>query len=228
MKNIELGGDATPADWTVREGMDLLSTDGEKLGEVANATGNYVLVRHGFLFAKEYYVPAEAIANVGNDAVYLTMTKEIALEQQWDKPPTANSDHLVTPVVVTGDPGTVAAATSEPATGTFVDQASGTYVDDRSGVQTIDQEDEAMAISDARISSDAHRELASEIGIPVPDDENLVDLLPNDEPQEADEPVPADGNPNSGLSGSRHITPDEQDLLVDDDGVVEAERSDRV
>lgn len=228
MKNIELGGDATPADWTVREGMDLLSTDGEKLGEVANATGNYVLVRHGFLFAKEYYVPAEAIANVGNDAVYLTMTKEIALEQQWDKPPTANSEHLATPVVVTGDPGTVAAATSEPATGTFVDQASGTYVDDRSGVQTIDQEDEATAISDARISSDAHRELASEIGIPVPDDENLVDPLPNDEPQEADEPVPADGNPNSGPSGSRHITPDEQDLLVDDDGVVETERSDRV
>lgn len=227
MKNVEPGGDATSADWTVREGMDVLSTDGEKLGEVANATGNYVLVRHGFLFAKEYYVPADAIANVGNDAVYLTMTKEIALEQQWDKPPTANSDHPATPAVVTGDPGAVA-ATSEPATGTFVDQASGTYVDDRSGVQTIDQEDEATAISDARISSDAHRELASEIGIPVPDDENLVDPLPNDEPEEADEPVPADGNPNSGPSGSDSLTPDEQDLVVDDDGVVEAERSDRV
>jgi hypothetical protein len=223
MKNVEPSGDATPADWTVREGMDVLSTDGEKLGEVANATGIYVLVRHGFLFAKEYYVPADAIANVGNDAVYLTMTREIALEQQWDKPPTANSDHPATPAVVTvvtGDPAAIAATTSEP--------ASGTYVDDRSGVQTIDQEDEATAISDAEITGDAHRELASEIGIPVPDDENLVDPLSNDEPEEADEPVPADGNPNSGPSGSRHITPDEQDLVVDDDGVVEAERSDRV
>lgn len=241
MKNVEAGSDATPADWTVREGMDVISTDGEKLGEVANATGNYVLVRHGFLFAKEYYVPAEAIANVGNDAVYLTMTREIALEQQWDNPPTADADLSAAPHVVAGDYEAVAAATSEPATGTFVDPgahagetfvdgASGTYTDERAGVQAIEQGDEEPTMNDAEITSDAHEELAAEIGIPVPDDEKLIDPLPDnepdDEPDDADEPVPGDANPDSANSDS--ITVDERDLVVDDDGPIEAERNDQM
>lgn len=239
MKNVEPGSGATPADWTVREGMDVMSTDGEKLGEVANATGNYVLVRHGFLFAKEYYVPAEAIANVGNDAVYLTMTREIALDQQWDNPPTADADLSAAPHVVAGDAKAVAAATSEPATGTFVDPgapaggtfvdgASGTYTDERAGVQAIEQGDEEPTMNDAEITSDAHEELAAEIGIPVPDDEKLIDPLPDNEPDDADEPVPGDANPDPNSSDSGSATPNDRDLVVDDDGPVETERSDQV
>lgn len=226
MTNPDVGGDYTQAedqekeDWTVREGMDVLSYDGEKLGEVANATGNYILVRHGFLFAKEYYVPADAIANVGRDAVYLTVTKEIALEQHWDKPPIAETDHQSKTGVVTGSAAEVAAETTEPQTGIFsapramagetaMDDETGTFADPRSGPQSVLTADAERALSDAEITADAQETVSAAAGIPVtgeaerigqlPKVAKPIDQLPGVEPQNADDPLPGDANPEDAL-----------------------------
>lgn len=233
-------GHAEKDDWTVREGMDVLSYDGEKLGEVANATGNYVLVRHGFLFAKEYYVPADAIANVGRDAVYLTMTKQIALEQQWDEPPTADAERRSTTGVVTGSAAEVEAESTEPQTGTFsaprasssettLDDKTGTYQDPRSGTQaTADAE---AALRDAEITHDAQETLSAADAIPVtdeatrinrlPKDAKPIDQLPPDEPQDADEPIPGDANLEDTVSESPRRS-------RTDGSAVDGERSDAV
>ncbi|MGB3330923.1 MAG: DUF2171 domain-containing protein, partial [Thermomicrobiales bacterium] len=78
---------ASPStDWTVREGTPVITFDGQKIGEVDNATGDFLLVKKGFLFPKEYSIPAAAIQTIGPDAVYLTVTKDIALAQGWDAP----------------------------------------------------------------------------------------------------------------------------------------------
>ena len=130
---------ATSPDWTVREGTPVITFDGEKIGEVENTTGGYLLVKKGFLFPKEYAIPAAAIENVGPDAVYLNVTKEIARSQGWDEPltpETANADQAQShplpitpaaappPTVVTGDPHVEA-----PLIGTFSDDQAGTYTD---------------------------------------------------------------------------------------------------
>lgn len=251
MTNPESGNDinrserpeqADREDWTVREGMDVLSYDGEKLGEVANATGNYVLVRHGFLFAKEYYVPADAIANVGRDAVYLTMTKQIALEQQWDKPPTAETEEHSTTGVVTGSAAQVAAESTEPQTGTFsasrtlpsettADIGSGTYQDPRSGTRSVSTADAETALHDAEITNDAQETLSAGVGIPVTDEANRInrlpkdakpiDQVPQDEPQTAGEPVPGDANPAEAMTG-------ESNEVIDDERLPKLDQRERI
>ena len=132
---------AATNDWTVREGTPVITFDGEKIGEVDNATGGYLLVKKGFLFPKEYSIPAAAIENVGPDAVYLSVTKEIALAQGWDAPLTPETPEQALPTtptadappqVVTGDPHVDA-----PLIGTFTDHQAGTYVDEASGTQTV-------------------------------------------------------------------------------------------
>lgn len=177
--------DTTPtpdSSWTVREGTPVITFDGEKIGEVENATGDYLLIRKGFLFPKEYSIPATAIANVGPDAVYLTVTKEAALAQGWDAPLAAEA---TTPArVVTGEPDVDPPA---PLIGTFSDDRAGTYTDEAAGTETIDPHearrdrseailDRATATAPAGIGADAEEIPANPIatGAVPPDPEVLM------------------------------------------------------
>lgn len=76
--------------WTVTEGADVIGSDGEKLGEVVNAHPNYIVVKKGFFFPNDYYVPSSAIANVDEGHVYLNVTKDQAMHQEpsWETEPT--------------------------------------------------------------------------------------------------------------------------------------------
>lgn len=195
----------TTADWTVREGMAVFSTDGEKLGEVENATGNYVLVKKGFLFSKEFYIPAAAIANVSPDAVYLEVTKEIALQQGWNHPPTAEMDGKPVPHVVTGEPDV-----TMPAIGVFNDEQSGTYVDEHAGTQVVEIPDAVTSVDqtpetireDTKVSDATSEAQAAEAdhdseideGTDTPHLIRTADPLPIGEPDSADEPAPGDGD----------------------------------
>lgn len=83
----------------IREGMDVVGTDGEKLGDVDHQEGDFIVVKKGFFFPKDYYIPADAIANADDDRVYLTVTKDAALDQGWDIAPqdrtaVANGDYV--------------------------------------------------------------------------------------------------------------------------------------
>jgi len=70
----------------VYEGMDVLGSDGEKLGSVDRVEGNFIVAKKGFFFPTDYYVPADAVAAVDEDHVYLTVPKDVVLEQGWDTP----------------------------------------------------------------------------------------------------------------------------------------------
>jgi hypothetical protein len=69
--------------WNISGGMDVVGSDEEKVGDVADLEGEYVVVRKGFFFPTNYYIPISAISAV-SDRVHLEVTRDEALNQGWD------------------------------------------------------------------------------------------------------------------------------------------------
>jgi len=69
------------------QGMDVVGSDGEKVGSVHDVQGDYVVVSKGFFFPTDYYIPTSAISNADGDNVYLNVTRDDALNQGWDQVP---------------------------------------------------------------------------------------------------------------------------------------------
>jgi uncharacterized protein (TIGR02271 family) len=70
------------------QGADVYGADGGKVGTVASMDGSYIVVEKGFFFPKDYYIPVGAVTDSTDDAVYLAVTKDQALDQGWDTMPT--------------------------------------------------------------------------------------------------------------------------------------------
>ena len=80
--------DADTTAWIVREGQDVLGSDGKKVGEVTGSAGSALVVKHGFLFtAKEIFVPVSAIAGIDPHAVHLNVPADTAMDEAWTSPP---------------------------------------------------------------------------------------------------------------------------------------------
>jgi uncharacterized protein (TIGR02271 family) len=136
--------------------MDVVGSDGDKVGDAAGLEGDYLIVRKGFFFPSDYYIPTSAINSV-DDRVTLSVTKDEALHQGWDMVPAADGtdqvsvvqDDLDRPIV---DPGlnienpvpgaTVAAGIEETAGEPFEHQATAnaTQVDDAVRVELAEEE----------------------------------------------------------------------------------------
>jgi hypothetical protein len=85
--------DRTVQQWQIPEGTDVVGADGDKVGKVVAAQESYIVVEKGFFFPTDYYVPTNAIANYDGDKVYLSVTKDDALNQNWDQPVIDSSAH---------------------------------------------------------------------------------------------------------------------------------------
>jgi uncharacterized protein (TIGR02271 family) len=73
-------------------GMDVVGSDGEKVGEIDAVEQDYFVVRKGFFFPQDHYIPMTAISSYDEDGkVYLNVTKDEALEQEWGTPPAATT-----------------------------------------------------------------------------------------------------------------------------------------
>jgi len=77
--------DRTVQQWQIPEGTDVVGADGDKVGKVVAAETSYIVVEKGFFFPTDYYIPTSAINNFDGDKVYLTVTKDEALNQGWDQ-----------------------------------------------------------------------------------------------------------------------------------------------
>jgi uncharacterized protein (TIGR02271 family) len=77
---------------TINPGATVYGSDGEKVGTVATYTSAYIVVAKGFFFPKDYYIPLTAVAETSGEAVYLSVTKDDALNQGWDQEPAENWD----------------------------------------------------------------------------------------------------------------------------------------
>jgi uncharacterized protein (TIGR02271 family) len=77
--------DRTVQQWQIPEGAEVYGADGDKVGKVVAAEPGYVVVEKGFFFPTDYYIPTSAINSVDGDKVYLSVTKDEALNQGWDQ-----------------------------------------------------------------------------------------------------------------------------------------------
>jgi uncharacterized protein (TIGR02271 family) len=81
----------TTQQWNIREGTEVFGADGDKVGKVIGATNRYIVVEKGFFFPTDYYIPTSAIASADADKIYLSFTKDEALNQGWDTQPLDSS-----------------------------------------------------------------------------------------------------------------------------------------
>jgi uncharacterized protein (TIGR02271 family) len=92
--------DNTMSQWQTqfREGDDVIAADGEKLGSIQNIGANYILVEKGFFFITDYYVPFSAVSTYDADdgKVYLSVTKDEALNSGWDVAPEYDTTTVAT------------------------------------------------------------------------------------------------------------------------------------
>jgi len=70
-------------------GTDVIGADGEKVGEIDAVERDYFIVRKGFFFPQDHYIPLTAVSSYDAATVYLNVTRDEALEQEWTTPPVA-------------------------------------------------------------------------------------------------------------------------------------------
>lgn len=96
-------------EFAFRNGMEVFGSDGSKVGKIVEIEASYIVVEKGFFFPSDHFIPTSAVSMVGADEkVYLSVTKEAALNQGWDNlPETAVDDREVTtPMMADGGLGT--------------------------------------------------------------------------------------------------------------------------
>jgi uncharacterized protein (TIGR02271 family) len=68
-------------------GATVYGADGDKVGTMRTYGTNYIVVEKGFFFPTDYYIPVSAIETYSDNEVFLSVTKDDALNQGWDTEP---------------------------------------------------------------------------------------------------------------------------------------------
>lgn len=97
--------ESTARDWQIPEGVEVVGSDGEKVGKVIAVTPSYVVVEKGFFLPTDYYVPRDAIGGFDGAKVTLTVAKGEALHQGWDVIPGDETVGTHTGAFITGATG---------------------------------------------------------------------------------------------------------------------------
>lgn len=66
-------------------------SDGKKVGTVQEAARDSFMVKKGFFFPHDYYIPYSAIASSDPERIVLNITSEEAMQQNWLQPPTGGT-----------------------------------------------------------------------------------------------------------------------------------------
>ncbi len=102
----------------INVGDDVYGSDGDKVGTVAEVQQDYIVVEKGFFFPTDYYIPMSAVASYDDGRVYLSVTKDQALNQGWGSEPTDVDDYDGPPSYVADASTTTATATTDAIAGT--------------------------------------------------------------------------------------------------------------
>ncbi len=153
-------------DWIVQPGTDVYGSDGEKLGSVDTIEGDYLVLRKGFFFPKDHYVPFSAIAGHTEDRIDLNVSSSQATNQDWDQVPTGTT--TTTTSYATNDLDRVPVGGTTESIG--VDDTSRTGYDTTVGTAApIDEVDTTPF--EHRTGGVAHHETDQDIRVPVVEEE---------------------------------------------------------
>jgi len=109
--------DATTQQWNFKQGTEVYGSDGDKVGKIVAITDRYFVVEKGFFFPNDYYIPLSAVSTYDDDKVYLTVTKDEALNQGWDVQPLDDTSAYATETTTGYAAGTGAVDTGMTAAG---------------------------------------------------------------------------------------------------------------
>ncbi|MGB3330429.1 MAG: DUF2171 domain-containing protein, partial [Thermomicrobiales bacterium] len=150
----ETFGSSAPAGnadtWTISEGMAVIGSDGEHIGEVEDGSEDAILVRVGRFFSKTISISAAQISNVRQNAVLVTTTRTILnISGNDESQTTESSAPTASGRGATTTAGDVAGGTSDitPATGDLAASATGLSVSKDDIAHSTD--DLASAAADA-------------------------------------------------------------------------------
>ncbi|GCF10412.1 DUF2171 domain-containing protein [Dictyobacter arantiisoli] len=93
--------------WTqknLHKHMIVYSSDNQKIGHVEDIYEDSFMVKKGFLFAKDSYIPYKAIQQIEGDSIHLQLTAKESQEKEWQKRPDYE-DHLDDPTQLFYDRG---------------------------------------------------------------------------------------------------------------------------
>ena len=82
-------------------GDDVYGSDGDKVGSVAEVQSGYIVVEKGFFFPTDYYIPLSAIASASGGQVYLSTTRDAALNSGWDVVPDVQATTMTSAATAT-------------------------------------------------------------------------------------------------------------------------------
>jgi len=74
---------------SVEPGWTILGSDGRQIGKVDEVGPNYLLMKKGFLFPRELYIPFSAVKRVQPGVISLAVTSEQIDQEHWERPPAA-------------------------------------------------------------------------------------------------------------------------------------------
>jgi len=88
----------------IQIGDDVYGSDGDKVGTVADVQATYLVIEKGFFFPTDYYIPVNAITQVGDGQVVLNVSKDAALHSGWETLPETTTSTTAFPAtdVVSG------------------------------------------------------------------------------------------------------------------------------
>jgi hypothetical protein len=128
-------------------GDEVYGSDGDKVGTVAEIQPTYIVVEKGFFFPTDYYIPTSAIASASGGQVYLSTTKDAALNSGWDTVPDVQTTTMTAgaTATATGDEEIRVPVMEEELTATVREQEAGAVRIER---RVVDRPASAAAIDE--------------------------------------------------------------------------------
>jgi len=85
-------GRPSVGDWVIDVSWDVYAADGEKIGTIDEVHPHFLVVRKGFIFHRERYVPVSAITTVERECVYLNVSSTDIDDLGWNQLPDIAGD----------------------------------------------------------------------------------------------------------------------------------------
>jgi len=135
--------------WEIDNGWDVITSDGEKLGDVEEVHPHYLVVGKGLIFHSERYVPVSTITAVDDTKVHISVTKDEVDRLGWETIPEA--------------------------TDTTTTYDTTTYDDTMDTTRTTGRTDEDRLLTDRADRTESVRRDRDEIDVPVVEEQLSVD-----------------------------------------------------